>query len=172
MTSKQRIYFMSRIWPAAADAQGWRRDDRERRLEEASRALGRPVDSFNQIHHMREVDKLFAHFGALALNVKRAMDLTPAGADFGERRRLLYEIRREGRLLSPSAPEAYPLAIARDQFGITTGLSYLEDLTTDQLRKLRYTVHARARKHARAQADHIADVSKMVPEPELANCPF
>jgi hypothetical protein len=62
--------------------------------------------------------------------------------DIGRRRRLQYTI---GELAQTLGGLPYLLAIARDQFHLTPGLTTLEDLTNDQLQKLIYTLSARAR---------------------------
>jgi hypothetical protein len=143
MTTKQRIAILADWWPRACSVQHWRRDDRPKRLSVISEAVGRQIGSLNELDNAADIDKVKAHLGALAEELDSAIELTPAGEDYGYRRRLLWLIRKHGMALSPSAPESYVFALAHDKFHLTHGLSVLEDLTTDQLHQLMITLNAR-----------------------------
>lgn len=66
MTPNQRIHLMAELWPAAAAALGCSPNDRERRLEEISRALGRVVDSASDIKTNADFDKVKGRMLALS----------------------------------------------------------------------------------------------------------
>ncbi len=153
MTSKQRIAILADWWPRACEVQGWRRDDREQRLEVVSQAVGRPITSFNDLDNGADIDKVKAHLGALAENVRATIELTPAGRDYGIRRRYLYLIRQHSRELAMGDRQSamtYALKLAHDKFHQTAGINILEDLTTHQLLQLVMTLNARLSSKTRA----------------------
>ena len=143
MTPKQRVHLMAELWPAAAAALGCSKEDRERRLTEISRALGRPVDSASDIKTNRDFDQVKAHL--LALSQPANLDAQVRQATM-PRTRLIVGIRQRGE-------EAYIASISRDKFGTVAW----EDLSEGQLIQLRDTLAARA--HARGRK-------------QVAECPF
>ena len=119
MTSKQRIAILADWWPRACEVQGWRRDDREKRLEVVSEAIGRRIETFNDLNNSDDIDKVKALLGMLSDEIKSTVELTPAGEEFGYRRRLYWLIRKHARHLGG---EPYILQLARDRFHIVPGL--------------------------------------------------
>jgi hypothetical protein len=140
MTTPQRITLMADWWPKACAAQGWNKNDKPKRLEVLSQAVGRKLVSANDLNNRADIDAVKAHLKMLADNV--AATIETDHPDIGRRRRLQYTI---GELAQTLGGLPYLLAIARDQFHLTPGLTTLEDLTNDQLQKLIYTLSARAR---------------------------
>ena len=147
MTTKQRLSILLNRWPAACQVQGWNKDDRSLRLSVISQAIGREIASMNELNNDTDIDRVYAHLGTLVDKIDSAVELTPAGAEYGYRRRLFWLIRRDAR---PLGGEPYILQLARDKFHITAGLTTLEDLATDQLHQLMMTLHAR--QHAKNRA--------------------
>jgi len=169
MTTKQRMSILLERWPAACEAQGWNKNDREKRLDEISKAIGRDIQSMNDLNNGSDIDAVYAHLGRLADNVARTVETLPAktvhvsAGDWGRRtkgrtvvvkdtpgyrRRIIWLVRRHSQQLGGLV---YALQLARDKFGITTGVSTIEDLTTEQIHGLMITLAARA--HARAREE-------------------
>jgi hypothetical protein len=176
MTSKQRISILAHRWPAACDVQGWNPNDRPLRLRVLSEAIGRDIESMNDLNNDTDIDKIFAHLGMLSENLKRTVDLTPAGQENGYRRRMFWLIRKHSRQLGG---EPYVLALARDKFHLTEGLQSIEDLTTKQLNHLMMTLNARRQKkqhqeESLSSEETFQDDVEFLPETEaqLANEPF
>jgi hypothetical protein len=154
MTTQQRISLMSTWWPDACHAQGWNPQDREKRLEVLSFAVGRQLQSANDLNSTTDVDAVKRHLGSLAENLTAIMDTATAGA----RRRLVYQIGKLSQQLSSSAtPMAYAHTIARDRFGTAD----IDSLTDDQLTQLRNTLSNRvtARKSKVANSTHSSQES-------------
>jgi hypothetical protein len=184
MTAKQRMSILLDRWPAACRAQGWNPQNRDLRLYVISQALGRQVRSMNELDNANDVDRVFAHLGMLADNVARTIETLPAptvnfsaGLDSagqpkhvrkpdtdGERRRLMWLILKHS---TPLGGVSYALSLARDKFGITEGLTTLDDLDGEQLQQLMMTLNQRRRAKARKAPE---------PEPAMAavndNQPF
>jgi hypothetical protein len=178
MTSKQRIAILATWWPRACDVQNWRPSDREKRLEIISEAIGRPISSMCELNNADDIDKVKAYLGMLAEDLDATAELTPAGAEYGYRRRLFWLIRRDAR---PLGGEPYILALARDKFGLLPGWSTLEDLTTARLHQLMLTLHARqfskgrqAKNASLTSEEQFPDETEFqeAPEPELVSGPF
>ena len=176
MTSKQRLSILAHRWPAACKTQGWNAHDRAKRLAVISDAVGREIESMNDLDNAKDIDKVFAHLGMLADDVKRTAELTEAGKEFGQRRRYLWNVRKDA---SGLGGEGYVTAIARGKFGLTLDFTCIEDLTTEQLRQLMMTVHARAVKSRAKNAflpseEAFLDQVEFSPETEdqLVNEPF
>ena len=166
MTSKQRIAILADWWPRACEVQGWRKDDRPKRLEVVSGAVGRQIESFNDLNNSDDIDKVKAHLGMLAEDLDATTELTPSGADYGYRRRLYWLIRKHAR---PLGGDPYILQLARTRFHMAPGMNTIEDLATEQLHQLMMTLNARRSSKARAAKSAIpADL----PEPEFAADPF
>jgi len=135
---------MADWWPRACETQGWRTDDREKRLEVLSEAVGRQLQSANDLDNSADIDQVKAHLGMLADDVERTVEVQ--NEDPGYRRRLLWLITKHSH---PLGGLVYACALARDKFHITAGLSTIEDLTTDQLHQLMITLNARRRAKAK-----------------------
>ena len=170
MTSKQRIAILADWWPRAAEVQGWRRDDRAKRLEVVSEAVGREITSFNDLDNAVDIDKVKAHLGMLAEDLDATAELTPAGADYGYRRRLYWLIRKHAR---PLGGEPYVTQLARDRFHLAEGFSTIQDLTTAQLHQLMMTLNARRHSKARiaknaslTSEEQFPDQVEFKPDPE------
>lgn len=164
MTTRQRISIMAERWPAACQTQGWDPKDRDLRLRVISEAVGRPITTMAELDNARDMDAVFARLGFLADNVARTIEVE--NPEPGERRRYLHLIRRHsGQLADYGAdPLAYALAVARDRFGITRGLSTIEDCTTEELRQLMMTLWARLCAHRRAGKIRSLDSAEEFPD--------
>jgi len=161
MTSHQRLSILAYRWPAACRAQGWDHRNRQLRLQTISHAIGREITSMNDLDNSRDIDRVYAHLGALANNIDGAMELTPAGAEYGDRRRLLWLIRKHAR---PLGGDPYILSLARDKFHITQGLNIIEDLSTKQLHQLMMTLNARRHKKLGDLADQSYQSEEQFPD--------
>jgi len=130
-------------WPAACQAQHWNPQDRDLRLQTVSRAVGRPVSSMSELDNSRDIDQVKAYLKYLTDDLSGTIEV--GNPEPGERRRLLWLIRRHsGTLALPgAAAESYALALARDEFHLTAGLATLEDLPTSDLHQLMMTLCAR-----------------------------
>jgi hypothetical protein len=174
MTTKQRMSILVDRWPAACRAQGWNKSDRELRLSVISSAVGRPVNSLNDLDNSRDIDAVYAALGRLTDNVGRTVEVD--NDEPGYRRRILWLVRKHGHELGG---EPYILALARDRFHLTAGLRTIEDLSTEQLDQLMITLNAR--RQAKARNERKEELQRVVAELELAdaaevmeesNCPF
>lgn len=77
MTKPQRIHLMAELWPNACATQGWRENDREKRLEVLSAAVGRKLDSAGDLDAHED-------FSRVKLRLLRlADDVDAAGHDAG-----------------------------------------------------------------------------------------
>lgn len=74
MTPNQRITLMADWWPKACAAQGWNKNDRAKRLEVLSQAVGRPLLSANQLHKKEDIDHVKEHLMKLADNLAGVMN--------------------------------------------------------------------------------------------------
>jgi len=129
MTANQRVHLMAELWPAAARVIGCSAQDRDRRLEEISLALGRPVNSASDIKTNEDFDKVKARM--LALSQPANVDAQLKQLDQSHKR-LVYAIK------GLAAP-AYIVAIARGKFHTEDW----ESLNEHQLTQLRNTLAAR-----------------------------
>lgn len=140
MTKGQRIHLMSELWPPAARALGCALDDRERRLEEISKALKRPVESAIQIGGNDEFDEVKKHLLKLAqpdnLNAQVEMENMP-------RTRLLMGIRERR--------DAYGWPRFQTLITERFGTADWESLPDWQLVQLRNTLAARLSKSKKQQ---------------------
>jgi hypothetical protein len=176
MTTSQRMSILLHRWPEACRVQGWNKSDRDLRLQVISDAVGRPITTMNDLDNSADIDKVYAHLGKLADQVKATVETLPrpavtvsAGTNTveqpdteGLRRRYKWLINyKHGHALG-GIP--YVLKLARDKFHLTEGLDTIDDLSTEQLHQLLITLAARKSRRSRAPAP--------VPEPELANQPF
>lgn len=159
---------MADWWPKACRTQGWDDQDRTLRLEVLSEAVERALTTANDLDKKRDIDAVKAYLGWLAEDVGRTRELYDP--EPGERRRILWLIRRHARALGG---DRYVLALARDKFGVTAGLSTIEDLATAQLWQLMITLNARRRSQAAHEAslaseEAFADEVEFVPQPDEA----
>jgi hypothetical protein len=181
MTTKQRMSILLDRWPRACRAQGWNPQDRDLRLRIISQAIGRQVGSMNDLDNATDVDAVYATLGRLADNVARTVETLPVPTvtrvvgpkrsrvptqdSAGLRRRLLWLIEKFGK---PLGGRPYVLALMRDKWHITPGLSTIEDLDSEQLHQLMISLRSRARSHG------TVFVPTREPEPSFAgsNNPF
>lgn len=107
MTKPQRITLMAEWWPNACAAQGWDVKDRERRLEVLSEAVGRELESANDLDSRGDVDKVKSHLGMLADSVQGAIEVDHP--EEGQGRRLRVGLRDLVKCIGVyhPAPEAY-----------------------------------------------------------------
>lgn len=135
MTSRQRIKLMAEWWPDACTSQGWNKNDREKRIEILSQALGREITSANEIETNEDVDAVKAHLLALA----RPADLT-AQLDQANMPRT----RAIHAILGFGFSEQYIAAISEDRYGtqdwrsldlsLLTGRGQLRDMLSNRAR--------------------------------------
>lgn len=150
MTSKQRIKFFAELWPDACHGQGWQEEDRDLRLRVVSEAIGREVESVNDVNRTNEFDLLKARLLTLADSLAGAIE--DGDGEPGRRRRYLWLIRNKLR-----PPQAYLSKILRDRFKVDSA----EELGASELHQLVATLTARTNKLRRRSA-----------QPEAAECPF
>lgn len=147
MTKSQRITLMADWWPAACRTQGWNVNDRQRRMDELSRAVGRPLASANELNSTSDVDAVKAHLGMLADNV--AATIETDHPEQGRARRLRITIREQLKCLgiylssevgrvtpcAPSPAEQYLAEIIKDKFkhGSRAMPLTIDDLNADPI---------------------------------------
>lgn len=149
-----------RVWARVCEYQGWTRErgltseDIDARRRETLARCG--FDSLRAVDRGRGFDRVLAELGRLRDNLERTAEVD--NSDPGTRRRYLHKLAQDAATLGGMH---YLLAIARDKFHVTSGLSTIEDLPTGQLRQLVVTLHAR--RHYRRQP---------APASVPAECPF
>jgi hypothetical protein len=118
MTKSQRITLMAEWWPAACAAQGWT-DTREKRLEVLSAAVGRSLQTANDLDSTGDIDRVKAHLARLADKLGPMLKHETPGEDRAVR--LRFAIGEQLRCLGVyhPAPEAYLAVILRDKFGVS-----------------------------------------------------
>lgn len=140
MTTKQRIHLLAELWPAAAAVLGCSPNDRERRLEEISKALGRPVDSASEIKTNKDFDDVKKHL--LAISQPANLNDQVRIANMPRTRLIVGIMERRDRLgVEPFS------TIIRERFGTVNW----EDLPDWQLEQLRDTLAARVHSRARIE---------------------
>jgi hypothetical protein len=175
MTAKQRMSILLDRWPRACRAQGWDPQDRDRRLQVISQAVGRQVLSMNDLDNTGDIDHVYAHLGMFADKVALTVETLPAelitvtaGRDHqrrpnriltadtpGFRRRLLWRIRKHAE---PLGGDAYVLALPQCAH-ICAGLSALDDLPTESLHQLMMTLNVRRRARAAKPTEPAPDLA-------------
>ena len=156
MTTKQRMSILLDRWPRACRAQGWHPQDRDLRLQVIGHAVGRQVRTMNDLDNAGDIDAVYAHLGRLADNVARTIETLPTPAvtrtvgprrsrvatqdTAGLRRRLLWLIDKFSK---PLGGEPYVLALAKDKYRVTPGLTTIEDIDAAQLHQLMMTLRSR-----------------------------
>lgn len=176
MTTKQRQSILLHRWPAACSAQHWNKNDRTLRLAVISKAVGRQVESMNDLNNASDIDAVFAYLGYLCGNVGLTVETlpsrtitVPAGPGHtvqkkdtpGLRRTLLWRIEQLGKNLGGMP---YVLALARDRFHIVSGLNTIDMLPTEQLDQLRNTLVARAHRKSQAARSASLDSEEQFPD--------
>lgn len=128
MTAPQRIHLMAELWPRACQAQQWDRNDRALRLQILSAAVGRPLQSANDLDRTGDFDAVKRHLLTLADNIKAAAEQDHEG----EARRTMHHVRQLlGELEELVAePGAYVMALIRDITRGRYGVNGIEDLGT------------------------------------------
>lgn len=144
MTDHQRITLMADWWPKACTAQGWNKSDRARRMAALSEAVGRTITSANQLNTTTDVDKVKAHLGMLADDLKSTIETD--NEELGEGRRLRKVIRDQLKCLElylqpdsalrtphSALAEKYLAELIRDKFKHASRANplTLEDLDAD-----------------------------------------
>jgi hypothetical protein len=144
MTTDQRTKLMAYWWPDAARAQGWDKNDRAKRLEVLSQAIGRPLLSAADLNTTTDIDAVKAHLLALSqpANINAQVDIANM-----PRTRLIKSIEQ----YIDSRPgygfhSNYIKAIARNMYGTADWQS----LPEPQLTNLRNTIANRARAKKKA----------------------
>jgi hypothetical protein len=180
VTTKQRIAILADWWPAACQAQHWDPKDRPLRLQTISQAIGRTIYTMADLDNAADIDQVKAYLKLLADDLDGAHE--SGNPDPGERRRLLWLIRRHSAALAigdRQSAMSYALALARDKYHITEGFSVLEDLSTEQLRQLMMTLWARLVSQRRAaknasltSEETFPDQVEFLPEMAHENEPF
>lgn len=187
LTKDQQRRFW-RDWQSACRSQGWTAANSWTGLQidnERHSLLRRAgFNSLTEVDRGPGFDRVLAELGQLQNNAARTIETLPAeklavpagrqGYVFqrdtpGYRRRLLWLVRKHSL---PLGGEPYVLALARDKFRITAGLSTIEDLSTVQLHQLMMTLNAR--RHTRAQRPPAVPATVLAPvaEEATADCPF
>ena len=141
----------------------------------------------NDLDNAGDIDAVYAHLGRLADNVARTIETLPTPAvtrtvgprrsrvatqdTAGLRRRLLWLI---DKFAKPLGGEPYVLALAKDKFRVTPGLTTIEDIDSAQLHQLMMTLRSRARVHGHIWVRSGQPQAAAVPEPRGAesNNPF
>ena len=171
MTSKQRMSILLVRWPAAARAQGWDKNDRLKRLQVCSQAIGRWVKSMNELDNSRDIDAVYAHLGMLAQNVQATIETDHP--ELGDARRQKFLVLKFAQAMG----WPYYNKIMRDKFGHTR----IDDLTLEQLAQLRDTLNARQHSKTRTAKNASLTSEETFPdqvafdpetEAQLVNEPF
>jgi hypothetical protein len=166
MNAKQRTYLQADLWPRACQVQGWDVRDRAKRLEVCGEALGREIESTNEIDSHDEFTTVKNHLLRLADSIQGASedgDLTESWARVRREK-----IRRQVRCIALyplEAPrgthgaESYVRTMIREmcgragyepeQFEQASFNSLLEALQFPQLVRLVKTLDARLNAHNR-----------------------
>jgi len=192
MTSKQRLSILLHRWPKAAAKQHWNPQDRDLRLKVISQAVGRPIQSMNELDNAADIDAVYAHLGLLSDNLALTVETLPAEpmtvaagrgritkpATPGERRRIIWKINEYA---APLGGETYIRAIVKCNPGLVQGWSTLDDLSTKSLHQLMTTLARccnRKQKHLSDQS-YLSEESlpdqvqfQPAPEAELVSGPF
>jgi hypothetical protein len=147
MLTKAQNQRFWREWTAIFKARAWDAPTAERERKALLARAG--FTSLTLVDPRRGFDRVLAQLGYLRDNVEKTIETITD--EPGERRRLHHLITQEARWFSIQLahnppPDSYAIALARDKFGITAGLSTIQDLTLDQLRQLLITLTARRRK--------------------------
>lgn len=142
ITTPQRNKLMIELWPKAAKALGVKVSDRAQRMAVLSEAVGRPLESANDIGAHDEFSRVVDHLGKLAGDLPAAM--RDGQQTRTERDRLLYVIGEQKKqlalYLSPTSDagvkcsvNAYIESVIRDKFnrGRRTERRQIEDLSNE-----------------------------------------
>ena len=112
MTSAQRFHLFIdthdnvSLWTQACMAMGWDKEDRELRMAEFSKALGRQIKTSSEIDHLKDFDAVKGHLLALARPADMAAQLRITNM---AKTRLIHRIKE-------LAAEAYINKVIEDRF--------------------------------------------------------
>lgn len=156
--TKSQLHRFWRDWSDACKTQGWTKANgwTPAQIDNERYSLLRlcGFDSLTEVDRAAGFDKVLGELGRLRDDIARTAETLPArkvtlpaghGSQThrdtpGLRRRLEWKARFYARDLGG---DPYILSIARDRFGITAGLSTIDDLDTEQLQQLMMTLAAR-----------------------------
>ena len=155
--TKPQVWRFWSEWRAIVADQHWDKSTAE--TERRALLLRAGFTSLTQVGRAAGFDRLLAELGLARENVARTIEV--GNPDPGYRRRLLWLIKKHGSSLG-GVP--YILALARDKFHLTAGLSTVEDLTTAQLHQLMITLNARRRKKGHHQAEASYESEEQFPD--------
>lgn len=150
MTTPQRITLMADLWPNACAATGWDENDRQLRLDVLGTALGRKIDSANEINHLTDFDAVKSHLLAVSQPANLEAQVRIANM---QKTRAQYAIRKLDKQFirghDKSALSPYTRKIMSNRFGHED----LSRLTPEQLEQLRNTLAARKSATRRSKPD-------------------
>lgn len=133
ITTAQRNKLMIELWPKAAKAQGWKQSDRAQRMAVLSEAVGRPLESANDIGAHDEFSRVVDHLGKLAGDLPAAM--RDGHEVLTERDRLMWVIGEQRKQLGlyVESPSGYIEQVIRDKFnkGRWMERRQIEDLSNE-----------------------------------------
>lgn len=139
MTKSQRKTLMSKWWPDACRAQGWKPGDRVKRLDVISVALGRVITSANDLDNVEDINKVKRHLGKLASNLAHTVE--EVAPEIERARRLRYVIRGHvatlARHLGREGADKYLAAVIADKFSQGAPGAYARPLAIDDLSAIR-----------------------------------
>jgi hypothetical protein len=141
MTPNQRITLMADWWPRACRSQGWKASDRELRLAELSKAVGRELNSASDLNSTTDIDAVKAHLAALSDNLPAVLKHETPGEDRAVR--LRHSIRDQLKCLAlyvdgKTAAEKYLAELIKDKFkhgsrGVHTPALTIDDLSAEPI---------------------------------------
>ena len=157
--TKPQLSRFWRDWSAVSTTQGWTKSNgwTEAQINQERYTILRECgfESLTEVDRGAGFDRVLAVLGKLRENVSKTIETLPAETVTvsagptqsvrvqdtpGLRRRLIWKCRQYAR---PLGGDTYIIAVARDRFHLTIGLSTIEDITTDQLHQLMITLAAR-----------------------------
>jgi hypothetical protein len=151
MTDRQRIFLMADLWPRACQTQGWSPNDRTARLREIGLALGRQIESANEIGTTQDFDRVKRHLQTLALNLRAAGETDADGRARRLRNKVIGYLAQIAPLIGQLEAERYVEAIIADKFNHGQPGRSLHDLSAvpqgkhpSELDQLVITISARA----------------------------
>lgn len=141
MTASQRKSLMSAWWPAACAAQGWDRNDRAKRLEVLSAAVGRQLATASDLNNVEDINLVVRHLGKLADNLQRTKE--EVSPEIERARRLRWKIRQQVKTLNallPSPPRpgrgaGGEVSFPSGSVSLPSGELYLASLIQDKFQQ-------------------------------------
>lgn len=153
MTAKQ-ISLYWRTWSAVCAEFAWRNSDSDRRYAlHAQAECPQSMRDFDNSDLDRYLSVARRLLGSRECHIAKSQD--------GERKRLLWRIRRDARLARLDA--AYLSRLSEDLYG----LACWEELAIDDLAKFRNTIHTRAGSHLGRDTRSYAERHPPVVDPDL-----